>query len=224
MADYFEKWLCETLPDPREDALEGRIHLAVLRDRLRRTRRRRDAGRFLTVAVPVLVLVLFAGGVGDLGSDDFALRRLASDDGSTQVVVQGMRETGVQVLPGDDPADVREIVQQLAAGEKTIREVQGWELGGKTFWSLTVGFRIDGEEVVRQSELQHTPSELTEDISRFITSPEWERFDAKIREGAVEAQGTLDVVLDGVPCTVRTYVLHSVEFGSIVYFRGRPTP
>jgi hypothetical protein len=201
--------------------MEGRIHLAIVRDRLRR--RRRDLGRFVTVAVPVLALVMFLGGVGRLGSDDFELDRKVSADGSTEVLVQGLQETGFQVAPGEDGSEVVEMAQQLAAGETQIREVQGWKIGGETYWSLARVYVLEGGEDVRHGDSVQPASQLTPEISRFLAR-EWEAFRARIESGLIVPAGTEMVVLDGVPCTVRTYVLPSRESGEVVYYLGGPTP
>lgn len=223
MADQFDKWLSDTLPEAHEDPMEGRIHLAILRDRMRRTRRRRNLGRFAAVAVPVVALVMFMGGVGNLGSDDFELDRRVSEDGSTEALVQGMQETGFQMKPGEDSSEIEDMAQQLAAGETNIREVQGWHLDGATYWSLTLVYDVDGQEEIRHADPVYTPSELTPGIGQFLFL-EWEGFRKRIEAGEIAARETGTTVLDGVECTVRTYVLQSEESGEVVYYLGGPTP
>ena len=53
---------------------------------------------------------------------------------------------------------------------------------------------------------------------------EWNGFKQKIASGDLEPTGTQTVTLDGVMCTVRTYVFMSDDSGEVTYYLGGPTP
>jgi hypothetical protein len=53
---------------------------------------------------------------------------------------------------------------------------------------------------------------------------EWDEIQSRIDEGSIRSTGTTNVVLDGVACTVRTYILQSEGSGEVVYYLGGPTP
>ena len=225
MSVEFEKWIRDTLPEPREDAIEGKINLAILRDRMQGPgpRRRRGAVRFLAVAVPLAAVIFFAGGVVDLGSDDFALKETIRPENSQPVMIKNFEGVGINVLPEDSKTDISEMVQQRAAGEAVLRRVEGWRIEGKTKWYLTQPYRIEGEEKETSSDPVEPRTELTAEIARFILG-EWNGFKQKIASGDLEPTGTQTVTLDGVMCTVLTYEFLSENAGEVIYYLGGPTP
>jgi hypothetical protein len=223
MKDPFDKWLADTLPNPREDAMEGRIHLAILRDRLNRKRRRRNGLGFLAVAVPVLLVAFMTGDVVDLGSDDFATETRTSDDGTIDYVISPFSEEALNVVEGSSEEETRELLLQTIADEGTPTMVEGWLIDGKTHWSMTRTHLVDGKKFLTAGDPKETPSDLTPALASFVMT-EWKMFNEQIESGAIAPHSEENVVLDGVAYPVQLYILQSEASGEVIYYRGDISP
>lgn len=223
MTDPFDRWLADTLPDPREDAMEGRMHLAILRDRFARRRRNRVGFKFLAVAAPVLALVLLTGDAGDLGSDDFATVMRTSDDGTMDYVVSDFSGRALNIAEGSSAAETRELMLQRMANEGKLVLVEGWEFGGKANWSMTYVHEVGGRKHGVTLIPEDPPSEISREFAVFMGN-NWPRLEELIVTGAIAPHSSKTVVLDGVGYPVQVYVLPLKTAGEVLYYRGDLSP
>lgn len=203
--------------------MEGRIQLAILRDRLKRKRRRRNGMRFLAVAVPVLLLAFMTGDVVDLGSDDFATETRTSNDGTIDYVISPFSEKALNVVEGFSEDETREVMLQSMADEGRLTMVEGWRIDGKTHWIMTRAHRTEGKESLVASDPKTTPSDLTPALAQFLMT-EWEEYHSALLEGELAQFSETIATLDGVAYPVQVYRLHSESSGEVIYFRGEISP
>lgn len=138
--DSLDRLLREALGEPIDPAPARRACRAALQLSLaeaRRRARRRQAN--LAVAAG---LALMFGMAGPLGSDDFNLKMEKSFKNGHEIrkYARGVAGEVTGTYGPDDPrgfseAEVAEIIQGRAAGEYTLGELNGWQVGEKKYFT-----------------------------------------------------------------------------------------
>jgi len=223
MSDQFGKWIGESMPEPTEDRLRSEIHLAVLKERIRarEIKRRKHRSRFGMIAAPAVLVVLISANFVDLGGDGFDLVEIEDSKVAGGVVKNDFREVGFNVQNLESEEEIQEFNHQVAAGQGVVIGLEGWQINGKTHWTIQREFNVLGKIMEMGSSPTNPPMEFLPELPVFLME-HWDEFESKIKSGVLRPSGHMSQELDGDMYSIQYWTIPTEQFGMVIYYSGKP--
>lgn len=223
MNDHFDQWLRESMPERTEDRVRSEVQLAVLKERIRsrQAQRRRSQYRFAMITIPVVLVMLISTNYVDLGGDSLDLVEVDGSGAPGGAVKNDFRSEGFNTLGFQSEEEIQEFNQQLAAGEGKVVGLEGWEIFGKTKWTIQREFMVNGKIVPTGSSPIDPSPDIPPDFVRFILG-DWRTFETGIKSGEIPATGIVTKSLDGIDFQTKYWEIPTGQFGMVTYYYGQP--
>ncbi len=204
------------VPDPGPTR---RTNRAMLKPSLRRKERlRRLSDRSLAAGICLLALCFLVGNAGDLGSDDFEVRFDKTGElTGNSIFREGMRGTPLVVRDGWTIEDARELHTQYTLNEGVLEVIEGWRIGGMTYWSLAYRTEVNGKSVLR-SEFPKDPISRHSRLHLDFLSNEGPRFREAARSIPGPAPRREVIAIDGRSYPFQVYTMVYPEYGPVTWY------
>lgn len=223
MKDPFDDWIRGAIPEIPEDKFKKEIHLAILKERMRaRGVQRQHRGlRWGMIAAPLVLLILFFGNVVELGGDGFDLVEVEGSKDSGRILLNEFRGVGFNVYEDETEAEIRELNQQLAAGEGVVVGVEGWIIQGHANWGVIREYTVFGK---KKTSARTPESPPTKNVAKALVqmNVDWDALDALVKSGDFQPEAIEPIELDGILFSVQRWSIPTEEYGTVIHYSGVP--